>query len=64
MPKNALCKDCINFINADVNGLITCDYEYWENEPFYQAILNTPEMYNCIHYEYDPEFVLGDKTDN
>lgn len=55
MPKKPLCKDCINFINTDIeNFTFSCDYEYWENENYYQAILNTPEMYGCIDYECLP----------
>ncbi len=54
MQKPAICKNCINFL-IDKDEICTCDYEYWENISLYQAVLYTPEMFNCLEFEYSLE---------
>ena len=52
--KPAICKNCINFL-VDDKEMCTCDYEYFEDVSFWQAILYTPEMFGCLEFEYSLE---------
>ena len=44
-----VCQRCVNFLEDD--GLITCDYEYFADVKFEQAILYVPEIFDCNEYE-------------
>jgi len=56
MPKKSIiCKHCLNFIQENDKNEFSCDFEHWEKETYWTAILNTPEMYGCIHFEYELE---------
>lgn len=47
-----ICYNCINFIMIDKTSC-GCDYEYWYDSILSQALLNVPEMYDCLHFEYN-----------
>lgn len=49
MNKQA-CQRCVNFME-NVDETITCDYECFINDKLEQAILYTPEMFDCNEYE-------------
>lgn len=44
-----LCKECVNFIEEDDKA--SCDYEYFENEDIYKALIFIPEQFDCDRYE-------------
>jgi hypothetical protein len=47
---NMLCKECVNFLmhNKDI---CHCDYEYWENTQYKDALLLCGEMFECKNFE-------------
>lgn len=44
-----LCKDCVNFIVED--DKVSCDYEYFENDDVYKALIYVPEQFDCEQFE-------------
>jgi hypothetical protein len=45
-----LCKDCVNFLVHE-KGKALCDYDFWEECLWKDAVLFCPEMFECDKYE-------------
>lgn len=45
-----VCQKCVNFLELK-EGIITCDYDYFIDVKYEQAILYVPEMFCCIEFE-------------
>jgi hypothetical protein len=45
-----VCQKCVNFLDTNT-GIITCDYEWFVDVKYEQAILFVPEIFDCDHYE-------------
>lgn len=58
MPKE-LCKDCVNFLSHNTNTCL-CDFEYWDEMEYKDAILNVPEMFECTHFEPISKIIKSD----
>lgn len=50
MKQIKLCKECINFIVED-DDKVSCDYEYFEYDDIYKALIYVPEQFDCDKYE-------------
>lgn len=50
--KSKKCKHCVNFIQfRKEEGIYDCDYNYFNNTPYEDAVLYTPELFDCIRFE-------------
>ncbi len=45
-----MCKNCVNFIETE-NDKIMCDYEYFGEMNYEDALLNVPELFDCDKFE-------------
>lgn len=45
-----LCRECVNFL-SHTKGIYHCDYEYWSDTSFKDAILNMDDMFECDNFE-------------
>lgn len=46
-----MCKNCVNFINCRDDNKIECDFDMFEATIYEDAILFTPELFECDHFE-------------
>ena len=49
--KRKMCKDCVNFICCRDDNKFECDYEFFEPVIYEDAVLYTPELFDCDRYE-------------
>lgn len=49
------CQKCVNLIEE--NGLLSCDFEFFENVMYFVGILYVPDMFECEHHEWDYKYV-------
>lgn len=45
------CKNCVNFISCRDDNKIECDFDYFEPTMYEDAILFTPELFDCEKFE-------------
>jgi hypothetical protein len=50
LMKDKACQRCVNFLEL-TDKKITCDYDYFEDIPYEQAILYVPEFFDCFKFE-------------
>ena len=49
--KRMKCKECVNFICCREDNQYECDFEYWGPIMYEDAVLYTPELFECDKYE-------------
>lgn len=50
MDNDKVCQKCVNFL-TNKDDMVECDYEYFTNVKYENAILFVPDMFDCEQYE-------------
>jgi len=48
------CQKCVNFIDDD--GLLSCDFDYFNDVKQDIGILYVPEMFDCLNFELSSDY--------